>query len=154
MRVVVVRRDSIEVKRYEEVLDSSRVLMREKIIGKEVRIVSKEEALSSDFADFCLRAMSGGKASGNSVGLSCLMSAMGYIMSGYKILKGKRKMPIEILKRLKEEYPMMDLNYIFSNLDEEENISMVAEDSAVYFAEKVYRKKLLEIKNIIESTNF
>ena len=38
------------VKRYEEVLDSSRVLMRDKIIGKEVRIVSKEEALSSDFA--------------------------------------------------------------------------------------------------------
>jgi len=73
----------------------------------------------------------------------------------HKILKGKRKMPIEILKRLKEEYPMMDLNYIFSDLEEEEeNISMVAEDSAVYFAEKVYRKKLLEIKNIIESTNF
>lgn len=82
--IVVVRRDSIEVKRYEEVLDSSRVLMRDKIIGREVSIVSKEEALSSDFADFCLRAMSDGKASGNSVGLSCLMSAMGYIMSGYK----------------------------------------------------------------------
>ena len=75
----------------------------------------------------------------------------------HKILKGKRKMPIEILKRLKEEYPLMDLNFIFSDLEEEEeeeNISMVAEDSAVYFAEKVYRKKLLEIKNIIESTNF
>ena len=42
--IVVVRRDSIEVKRYEEVLDSSRVLMRDKIIGKEVRTVSKEEA--------------------------------------------------------------------------------------------------------------
>ena len=72
----------------------------------------------------------------------------------HKILKGKRKMPIEILKRLKEEYPLMDLNYIFSDLDEEENISMVAEDSAEYFAEKVYRKKLLEIKKILESTNF
>jgi hypothetical protein len=35
-----------------------------------------------------------------------------------------------------------------------ENISMVAEDSAEYFAEKVYRKKLLEIKKILESTNF
>ena len=67
----------------------------------------------------------------------------------HKILKGKRKMPIEILKRLKEEYPLMDLNYIFSDLDEEENISMVAEDSAEYFAEKVYRKKLLEIKKIL-----
>ena len=73
----------------------------------------------------------------------------------HKILKGKRKMPIEILKRLKEEYPLMDLNFIFSDLEEEEeNISMVAEDSAVYFAEKVYRKKLLEIKKILESTNF
>lgn len=73
----------------------------------------------------------------------------------HKILKGKRKMPIEILKRLKEEYPLMDLNYIFSDLEEEEeNISMVAEDSAEYFAEKVYRKKLLEIKTILESTNF
>lgn len=74
----------------------------------------------------------------------------------HKILKGKRKMPIEILKRLKEEYPMMDLNFIFSDLEEEEeeNISMVAEDSAVYFAEKVYRKKLLEIKKILETTNF
>lgn len=74
----------------------------------------------------------------------------------HKILKGKRKMPIEILKRLKEEYPLMDLNFIFSDLEEEEeeNISMVAEDSAVYFAEKVYRKKLLEIKKILETTNF
>ena len=73
----------------------------------------------------------------------------------HKILKGKRKMPIEILKRLKEEYPMMDLNYILSDLEEEEeNIRMVAEDSAEYFAEKVYRKKLLEIKKILETTNF
>ena len=53
--IVVVRSNSIEVKRYEEVLDSSRVLMRDKIIGRDVSIVSKEEALSSDFADFCLR---------------------------------------------------------------------------------------------------
>jgi hypothetical protein len=35
-------------------------------------------------------------------------------------LKGKRKMPIEIIKRLKEEYPLMDLNYIFTDLEEEE----------------------------------
>ena len=33
----------------------------------------------------------------------------------HKILKGKRKMPIEILKRLKEEYPM-----IYVHLAEEE----------------------------------
>ena len=32
--VVVVRSNSIEVKRYEEVLDSSRVLMRDKIIER------------------------------------------------------------------------------------------------------------------------
>ena len=42
---------SVSQSRYSEVLDSSRVLMRDKIIGRDVSIVSKEEALSSDFAD-------------------------------------------------------------------------------------------------------
>lgn len=71
----------------------------------------------------------------------------------HKILKGKRKMPLAVLEKIKDEYPELDLNSVFSNIDADIT-SMVAEEQAEYFSEKIYRKKLLEIKNILDSTKF
>ena len=71
----------------------------------------------------------------------------------HKILKGKRKMPIHVLEKIKSEYPALDLNYVFSDF-EDDKMSIVAEEQAEYFAEKQYRTKLLEIKKILDATRF
>ena len=71
----------------------------------------------------------------------------------HKMLKGKRKMPIHILEKIKSEYPALDLNYVFSDF-EDDKMSIVAEEQADYFAENQYRTKLLEIKKILDATRF
>ena len=71
----------------------------------------------------------------------------------HKMLKGKRKMPIHVLEKIKSEYPALDLNYVFSDF-EDDKMSIVAEEQAEYFAEKQYRTKLLEIKKILDATRF
>lgn len=71
----------------------------------------------------------------------------------HKMLTGNRKMPIHILEKIKNEYPDLDLNFVFSDLDDA-SIGMVAEEQTEYFTEKIYRKKLLEIKSILDSTKF
>ena len=71
----------------------------------------------------------------------------------HKMLKGKRKMPIHVLEKIKSEYPALDLNYVFSDF-EDDKMSIVAEEQAEYFTEKQYRTKLLEIKKILDATRF
>lgn len=71
----------------------------------------------------------------------------------HKMLKGKRKMPIHVLEKIKSEYPALDLNYVFSDF-EDDKMSIVAEEQAEYFAENQYRTKLLEIKKILDATRF
>lgn len=81
--IVVVDQNFIELLPYEKVLVNDNVIVFEdKIIKHNVEVKTREQAMTSDFADFCKKAIDG-EDSGTR-GYTYLMRAIGYMLHGYK----------------------------------------------------------------------
>lgn len=75
--IVSVNRDNVKIRSYKDILNDDKIVVENKIIKKHVKLVSKDEAMKSDFALFAIRAV-------GDEGFDALCKSMGYMLHTYK----------------------------------------------------------------------
>lgn len=80
--IVVVNRDGVELRGYDDVLKGGEIVYKDKIVKRNVEVIDREHAIRSDFADFCRKAIDGSDTFGT--GYKYLMRALGYMLHNYK----------------------------------------------------------------------
>ena len=81
--IVCVNRDGVRLCSYKDILKNGLIVFEDKIIKREIRLVSRDTAIYSDFGRFCKLAIDGDSGR-NKNGVVFLRRAMGYMLHNYK----------------------------------------------------------------------